>query len=110
MIGLLNLKTNKMSTKIDHNKDSIKDVLSFDDKDMEQITLKLAKLSQSILIGEISQGKLCEDIAKTFSYNELLFVATMFVTDKTSMILEQAPELMAMIKFREMFNKFKEEE
>lgn len=99
-----------MSTKIDHNKDSIKDVLSFDDKDMEQITLKLAKLSQSILIGEISQGKLCEDIAKTFSYNELLFVATMFVTDKTSMILEQAPELMAMIKFREMFNKFKEEE
>lgn len=99
-----------MDTTFDHNKESLKDALNFDDKDMEQVTVKLAKLSHIIITKGPKQSELCEEIAKTFSYNELLFVATMFVTDKTTMILEQNPIVAQVLKFREMLDNLRKEE
>ena len=55
-------------------------------------------------------SELCEHIAKEFSYNELLFVTTLFVTEKTVKILDQNPEVLAAMQLKALLDQLKNEE
>lgn len=92
-----------MATTFDHSKESFVKALGFDDKDFAELNSKLAKTSQIMLLEQPQQSVLCEHIAKNFSYNELLLIATLFVVDKTAKIIEENPQLLAMVALREIF-------
>jgi len=99
-----------METIFDHKKKSLAESLNFDLNDMHEINSKLASMSQHVLITACEQSELCEEIAKTFSYNELLFIATLFVMEKTVHIVGQHPQLVAMMKLRDMLEGLNKEE
>jgi hypothetical protein len=99
-----------MSTVFNHEKESLVEALGFDQSDLKNINIKLAKSSKYIFMETPKQSKLCEHIAKEFSYNELLFVATLFVTEKTAEILEQSPFLVASLQMKDMLQKLRDGE
>lgn len=99
-----------METTFDHTKTSLKEAMRFDDNDMHQIHSKLADMSRYILRTSCPQGELCEEIAKIFSYNELLFITTLFVMEKTGDIVGQNPQLIAMMHLKEMLEGLNKEE
>jgi hypothetical protein len=106
----MNLKRNKMATIFNHNKKSLFEALGFDDNDLNNINMKLALSSKYIIIDTPKHSELCEHIAKEFSYNELLFVATLFVTEKTVKILDQNPEVLAAMQLKALLDQLKNEE
>jgi hypothetical protein len=91
-----------MATVFDHSKESFVESLGFDPKDFAELNSKLARTSQVMLIEQPQQSVLCEHIAKNFSYNELLLIATLFVVDKTVQIINDHPQLLGMIALREI--------
>lgn len=99
-----------MVTVFDHTKTSLKEALGFDDNDMHQIHSKLADTSKYILRTSCPQGELCEEIAKTFSYNELLFITTLFVMEKTNTIVGQHLDLVAIMHLKEMLEDLNKKE
>jgi hypothetical protein len=99
-----------METIFDHKKKSFAEALNFDLNDMQQINIKLAKMSKHMIMTTCQQSELCEEIAKTFSYNELLFITTLFVTEKTADIMGQHPQLIAMVQLKEMLEDLTKEE
>jgi hypothetical protein len=99
-----------METIFDHSKKSLAESLNFDANDVHQVTTKLANMSKYVLMTSCEQSELCEEIAKTFSYNELLFVTTLFVMEKTAHIVGQHSELVTMMQLRDMLDNLKKEE
>ena len=97
-----NLKRNKMDTIFDQKKKSLAESLNFDANDVHQVNIKLANMSKHVVMTSCEQSELCEEIVKTFSYNELLFITTLFVTEKTAHIVGEHPQLIAMMQLREM--------
>jgi hypothetical protein len=99
-----------METIFDHSKKSLAESLNFDANDVHQVNSKLADMSKHVIMTACEQSQLCEEIAKTFSYNELLFITTLFVTEKTALIVGQYPQLVAMMKLRDMLEGLNKEE
>jgi hypothetical protein len=99
-----------METIFNHKKKSLAESLNFDLNDVHEVNSKLASMSKHIIMTTCEQSELCEEIAKTFSYNELLFITTLFVTEKTSHIVEQHPQLIAMMQLRDMLEGLNKEE
>jgi hypothetical protein len=99
-----------MATTFDHKKESFFEALGFDKKDINDINIKLANSSKYIIMELPQQSELCEHIAKEFSYNELLFMATLFVTEKTGDIIKQNPEVLVAMKLKALFDELKDEE
>jgi hypothetical protein len=99
-----------MATTFDHKKESFFEAVGFDQKDINDINVKLANSSKYIIMELPQQSELCEHIAKEFSYNELLFMATLFVTGKTGEIIKQHPEMLVAMKLKALFDELKDEE
>jgi hypothetical protein len=99
-----------METIFDHKKKSLAESLNFDLNDIHEINSKLANMSKHVIMTTCEQSELCEEIAKTFSYNELLFITTLFVTEKTAHIVGQHPQLVAMMKLRDLLEDLNKEE
>lgn len=99
-----------MATIFNHDKESFVDALGFDQKDLDSINMKLAKSSKYIIMEMPKQSELCEHIAKEFSYNELLFISTLFITEKTAGIIEQNPEVLAAMKLKALLEELGNEE
>ena len=98
-----------MATIFDHKKESFFEALGFNEKDINDINVKLAKASKYIIMDLPQQSQLCEHIAKEFSYNELLFMATLFVTEKTAAIIGQNPQVLVAIKLKALFDELEDE-
>lgn len=99
-----------MATVFNHEKDSFVESLGFDQNDLNSINNKLAHSSKYIIMEMPKQSELCEHIAKEFSYNELLFIATLFVTEKTANIIGQNPEVLAAMKLKALLEQLGSEE
>lgn len=99
-----------MATVFDHSKESFVEALGFDLNDMHSINVKLADISKHIIMTTCKQSELCEKIASTFSYNELLFVATLYVTEKTANIVEENPALIKMMHLKSMLEDLESEQ
>ena len=107
---LKNLKRNKMATIFNHNKESLIEAIGFEESDLKSINMKLAVSSKYIIMETPKHSELCEHIAKEFSYNELLFIVTLFVTEKTSKILDQNPEVLATMQLKNLLDQLRDEE
>jgi len=106
---LNNLKRNKiMETMFNHTKDCFRKAIGFDKNDMKEINAKLAKMSRHIIMTQCKQSELCEEIAKEFSYNELLFIATLFITEKTAMIVRADANISELMQLVELLKELKE--
>ena len=99
-----------MATIFNHEKQSFVEALGFDQKDLDSVNMKLAKSSKYIIMEMPKQSEICEHIAKEFSYTELLFVATLFVTEKTGAIIEKNPEVLAAMKLKALLEQLGSEE
>lgn len=78
--------------KFDHTKDAdFLEALGMSDNDMKELNMKFARISKFILTKEHKKSELIEEIAKTFSYNELLLATTFFLMDKTAQIVQENP-------------------
>ena len=99
-----------MATVFDHSKESFVEALGFDSKDIHDINVKLADISKHIIMTTCKQSELCEKIASTLSYNELLFVATLYVTQKTAEIVEENPVLVKMMHLKSMLEDLESEQ
>ncbi len=78
--------------KFDHTKDlDFLEALGMSEKDLQELNMKFAKMSHLIITKSPKKSELIEEIAKTFSYNELLFACTFFVIDKTTEIIKDNP-------------------
>lgn len=78
--------------KFDHTKDvDFLEALGMSDDDMKELNMKFAKISKFIITKEHKKSELIEEIAKTFSYNELLLATTFFLVDKTAQIVQDNP-------------------
>lgn len=78
--------------KFDHTKDvDFLEVLGMSEDDMKELNMKFARLSKFIITREHKKSEIIEEIAKTFSYNELLLATTFFLVDKTAQIMEDNP-------------------
>ena len=96
-------------TTFDHTKDSFIKAIGFEEKDAVQLNINLANMSKHIVMTQCKQSELCEEIAKTFSYNELLLIATLFVTEKTADIMEKNPSLGAISHLHKLLSELKDE-
>jgi hypothetical protein len=78
--------------KFDHTKDvDFLEVLGMSEEDMKDLNMKFAKISKFLITKDHKKSELIEEIAKTFSYNELLLATTFFLMDKTAQIIEENP-------------------
>ncbi len=78
--------------KFDHTKDAdFLEALGLSENDMKELNMKFARLSKFIITKEHKKSELIEEIAKTFSYNELLLATTFFLVDKTAQIVQDNP-------------------
>lgn len=99
-----------MATIFDHNKDCFMESMGFNFKDLEETTGKLADMSRFIIDNEPKISELTEEIAKTFSYNELLILSTLYVVEKTNKILTKHPELLLRSKIKDLLDALQSEE
>ena len=93
-----------MATVFNHKKESLIEALGFDDNDLDSLNMKLARSSKYIIMDMPKHSKLCEHIAEEFSYNELLFIATLYITEKTAAMIEQNPEVLAVMKLKALLD------
>lgn len=77
--------------KFDHTQSDTTKALGFTDSDLECLKEKLANLSKYAILEQPKQSQVSQKIAETFSYNELIVIATMFVVDKTLEIVKDNP-------------------
>lgn len=98
-----------MATTFNHDKKCLIEALGFDKRDVDSLNKKLANSSKYIIMEAPKHSELCQRIAEEFSYNELLFIATMFITDKTAAIIEQNPEVLAAIKLKAFLEQLRNE-
>jgi hypothetical protein len=77
----------------DHTKKETLEAIGFTENDLENLNHKLANTSKFIILRQPKQSEVSQRIAETFSYNELILIATMFVTDKTLEMLKDKPVL-----------------
>jgi len=91
-----------MATVFDHSKKSFVDALGFDPKDIAEMNSKLADISKVMLLEQPEQSELCQKIAETFSYNELLLLTTLYVVDKTAQIIDENPILVKILLLEKM--------
>jgi hypothetical protein len=78
--------------KFDHTKDlDFLEALGLSEQDMVELNMKFAKMSHFIITKTPKKSELIEEIAKTFSYNELILACTFFVMDKTTQIVQENP-------------------
>lgn len=78
--------------KFDHTKDvDFLEALGLSEQDMVELNMKFAKMSHFIITKTPKKSELIEEIAKTFSYNELILACTFFVMDKTAQIVQENP-------------------
>lgn len=91
-----------MATVFDHSKENFVDSLGFDPKDIAEMNNKLADISRVMLLEQPQQSELCQKIAETFSYNELLLLTTLYVVDKTAQIIEENPILVKILLLEKM--------
>jgi hypothetical protein len=85
----------------DHSKDAdFLEALGLSDNDMQELNKKFASMSSLIITKQPKKSELIEEIAKTFSYNELILATTFFVLDKTTQIVKDNPmvALLAIMK------------
>jgi hypothetical protein len=75
----------------DHTQSDTTKALGLTDNDIESLNHKLANLSKFIILEQPKQSQVSQRIAETFSYNELIVIATMFVTDKTLEMVKDNP-------------------
>jgi hypothetical protein len=93
--------------KFDHTKDAgFIEALGMSDDDMKELYMKFARISKLIITKEHKKSELIEEIAKTFSYNELLLATTFFLVDKTAQIVQDNP----MVALLEALSGLKREE
>ena len=75
--------------------------LGFNDEDSIDLIKKQANLSTKIVTNDLDGNTIThvsEEIAKIFSYNELLIMSTYYLLEKTKKTLEADPFLMFMAK------------
>jgi hypothetical protein len=77
--------------KFDHTKKETLEAIGLTDNDLECLNHKLANLSKFIILEQPKQSQVSQRIAETFNYNELIVIATMFVTDKTLEMVKNNP-------------------
>ena len=78
--------------KFDHTKDAdFLETLGMSENDMVELNRKFAKISHFIITKTPKKSELIEEIAETFSYNELLLACTFFLMDKTAQIVQENP-------------------
>jgi hypothetical protein len=99
-----------MATIFNHEKESLIEALGFNEKDVNSLNIKLANSSKYIIMEAPKHSELCQHIAEEFSYNELLFMATLFVTEKTSKIIKQNPEVLVAMKLKALLDELGNEE
>jgi hypothetical protein len=99
-----------MTTIFNHEKESLIEALGFNEKDVNSLNIKLANSSKYIIMEAPKHSELCQHIAEEFSYNELLFIATMFVSEKTANIIEQNPKVLAAKKLKALLDELRNEE
>lgn len=75
----------------DHTQSDTTKALGLTDNDIECLNQKLANTSKFIILDQPKQSEVSQRIAEKFSYNELIVIATMFVTDKTLEMLKDNP-------------------
>ena len=91
---MLNFNPIKMAQIVfDHTKEETLEAIGFTSNDLESLNHKLANVSKLIILEQPKQSKVTERIAEIFSYNELLVIATMFITDKTLDMVKNNPLL-----------------
>ena len=98
-----------MKTTFNHDKECFIEALGFDKGDVDSLNRKLANSSKYIIMEAPKHSELCQHIAEEFSYNELLFIATLFITEKTGNIIEQNPEVLAAMKLKSFLDQLKNE-
>ena len=99
-----------MATIFNHNKESLIEAIGFEESDLNSLNKKLASSSKYIIMETPKHSELCEHIAKEFSYNELLFVATLFITETTSKIVNQNSKILATMQLKTLLDQLKNEE
>ena len=77
--------------KFDHTQSDTTKALGFTENDLDCLTEKLAKLSKYAILEGPKQSEIGQKIAETFSYNELIIVSTMFVLEKTLLMVKDNP-------------------
>lgn len=99
-----------MATKFDHTKECFIEAMGFDAKDMRDLSEKLADTSRFIIKNEPKISELTEEIAKVFSYNELLIMATTQIIEKTNTIISKHPELLLTGVLKDILDALESEE
>ena len=93
--------------KFDHSKDlDFAETLGFSKEDVKEVNMKFAKISHFIVTkNPLKESELIEEVAKTFSYNELLFATTIFITEKTAEIVKGNPMIAMLAALKENLKK-----
>lgn len=93
--------------KFNHSKDlNFAETLGFSKEDVKEVNMKFAKISHFIVTKDpLKESELVEEITKTFSYNELLFATTIFITEKTAEIVKGNPKILMLAALRKNFKK-----
>jgi hypothetical protein len=99
-----------MATTFDHNKECFMESMGFSSKDIEKTSGKLADMSRFIIENGPKTSELTEEIAKMFSYNELLILSTLYLVEKTNKILTEHPELLLRSKIKDLLDALQNEE
>jgi len=83
--------------KFDHTKDSLFEAMGFSEDYLQEHAEKCSAISMKIISGKIEKtSSIAEEIVNTFSYNDLVYISTMFVGSETERILKDNP-MMAML-------------
>lgn len=90
----------------DHSKElDFLEALGISEEDFKVLNKKFAEMSSHLIMNQPKKSELVQKIAETFSYNELLFACTLSIVDKTVKIVEDNPQVIALMLMKEMFNK-----
>lgn len=83
--------------KFDHNKETLYEAMGFEENYAVEHAEKCAAISMKMISGKLDKTSLlAEEIVNTFSYNDLVYTAAMYVGAETERILEKNP-LMSML-------------
>lgn len=96
-----------MALEFNHNKKSVLESIGYTEEDLDQFNTNLAEVSKKIILNpDLKISEISEIIAETFSYTELVLIATMNIIDKTKEMVDKNP----ILSIASLINKLKQEE
>lgn len=96
-----------MALEFNHSKKTMLESIGYTEKDLEDFNEKLSEISKYIILNpDLKISQISELIANTFSYTELILIATMQIIEKTNDMVNNNP----ILSLAKIINKFKQEE